>query len=100
VATTIEERSAYRQTIKCLSCDTIVRVYRVVSAPTTQIGTLQYCPVCASEAKVLKDDDLDYWEILAENYDMPIEIIKQLYEMWDSKVHPRFGDFVKDFENG
>lgn len=89
----IDNKQPPRITIDCNDCNTLTRVYRV--EPITQIGAFKCCPVCTStHVQVYQSVATDHWESLARAYGMSIELVQQVYELWNPQEHQRFGDFV------
>lgn len=86
-----------RVTIKCHDsvCGIMVRVYRI--EPSTRIGAFKYCPVCGStRVSAYMSAEVDQWESLARDYNMPVEVIKEVYKLWEPQTHYRFADFVAE----
>jgi hypothetical protein len=63
-----------------------------------QVGAFSYCPLCGSRALAMIDNDADYWETIAEAIELPIEVTRQLYDIWDRNKHQRFTDFVNEIK--
>lgn len=88
----IDNVTPQRMTIDCGDCNTMTRVYRV--EPATQIGSFKCCPVCTStNVKVYQSAATDHWESLARGYSVSVEVIKQVYDIWNPREYQRFGDF-------
>lgn len=87
-------------TLSCLQkdCLTKLRIGRFIYRPTTRVGTLQFCPVCGGKAQAHTDTDETYWETLANSYDLPVQIIQQLYAIWDRNEYEKFYDFVQEMK--
>lgn len=83
-----------RLTLKCHNgCGVMLRVYRV--EPGVAVGAFRYCPLCGSQnVSQYMDADMTQWESLSRDYDLPIEVIKQLYQWWLPTHHRRFSDFI------
>jgi len=92
----LHEVAPPRVTLKCMSqCGSMVRVYHI--EPSTQIGAYKYCPVCGSDnVSAYMSAETNQWEALARDYSLPIPTIRQLYKLWDTKVHHKFADFVHE----
>jgi hypothetical protein len=92
----LHELTPPRITIKChAACGMMVRIYRV--EPSTAIGAYKYCPQCGSQnvSAYMSADD-NHWEALARDYDLPIQLLQQLYKLWVPSKHYRFADFVHE----
>lgn len=37
---------------------------------------------------------VDYWQTLADTYGLPVELVKMLYDDWNTQEYPNFGDYV------
>ena len=85
-----------RLTLKCHDrCAVVLRVYRI--EPAVQVGAFQFCPMCGSNnVSQYMDADLDQWESLARDYELPIPVIRQLYEWWQPTHYRNFGDFIRE----
>lgn len=96
----LNELAPSRTTIKCLTaCGTYSRVYR--TEPSAAIGQFRYCPLCGSDnVFVYRSSDTDQWEAMSRDYELPIEVMKQLYDLWVPTQYHRFSDFVADFRAG
>lgn len=81
-------------TMRCVTCDSRFRVYTLV--PYTSNGIYKYCPNCGSErVGIMQDTEADYWETLAESYQVTPDAIKLFYNLWiQDKSSKTFGDFV------
>lgn len=95
-AVKIHELTSPRVTVKChKGCGTMVRLYRI--EPVTQIGAFKHCPVCGVDGvSAYMSTDVDQWEALARDYNMPVAAIKQVYKLWEPQKHYRFADFVAE----
>ncbi len=43
-------------------------------------------------------NNMDYWKALAENYDLPCELLREMYEIWDKEDADSFSDFVESLK--
>ena len=75
----------------------VVRIQRV--DPVTYDRAMTYCPICGSFAKATQVALDDYMEELARDYDLPIELMRKVYELWDPKEHPLFSDFYEELKS-
>lgn len=94
------DNQAVMVTLECSDpkCYTRLRLGRFIRLPITRVGPLQFCPVCGSKAVVSKDNNEDYWESLAKQYNLPVEGIIAIYSVWDSRAQPSFGAFVEEMK--
>jgi len=53
--------------------------------------------MCGSDAIVTEYNTEEYWKLLAKKYNIPANILKSLYDIWDRKEYERFQDFVAAF---
>lgn len=83
-------------TLKCINKDCLlnVRVGRLLNRPALAIGSFMFCPLCGSKAYTTQDHEETYWEEIAKAYEMPVEIMRMLYDTWDSREHNKFRDHV------
>lgn len=68
--------------------------------PSIIIQAPQYCPICGHDrVGVTLDSEQDFWEAMAQTYNMKIKLLQLLYDMWleeQPRKHYRFGDYIKD----
>lgn len=87
-----------RLTLLCKSCPATFRVERV--GETFVIGGLYYCPQCGKPTgPAFIDVDTDMWEALEKAYNLPIPLLKRMYELWPHQQYSHFTDFVRSFES-
>lgn len=84
----------YTVTLRCNKCQSQFRIHNV--GPVLTNGIYKYCINCGNDGVyVSQDSDKDYWETLAENYDMSTESIKEFYDLWvQDKSGTPFNTFV------
>lgn len=84
-----------------IQCQSIKCMYRSTFGkyPNPSIINREYrfCPMCGSDAVVTEYDTDEYWKLLANKYNIPANILKSLYDIWDRKENERFQDFVAAF---
>lgn len=82
-------------TLHCSSpqCSVQVRIGRVLNTQRTP-GAFRFCPTCGSPALAHTDTEETYWEALARSYSLPVDLIRMLYDEWDTREFHRFADFV------
>lgn len=88
----------HKLTVHCNKCGSTYRVERQL--PVTIIPNLpHYCMLCGSHAcTAIHNADEDYWELLADTYNMPPKLIREIYAVWDWREYPKFSDFVASLE--
>jgi hypothetical protein len=84
------------KTLACLNKDCLLRIRleRVIDKPIISIQKLGFCPGCGGKALQLDELNEDYWEQLAKSYELPVFLLRQLYDNWDHNEYPNFRDFV------
>lgn len=87
------------KTILCIdgSCLTATTVSLYENRPT-RTTEYSFCPKCGGPAEM--GDYLtqqDFYERLARFYNLPTEIISELYPLWDKTKHTRFRSFVREY---
>lgn len=84
-------------TLSCTNTDCLLqlRIGRFLKHPEVGVTSLKYCPFCKSRAIVVVDEKVDYWEMLSNSLEMPVELVTMMYQVWDSEEFPKFPTFVK-----
>jgi hypothetical protein len=88
-----------RLTFSCAACGTVMRLE--IIEPRTVRGSPVHCCLCGStRTGVWIDTALDVDEHLAELYKMPLELFREVYDLWaHTPGSPRhLSDFVKELE--
>jgi NAD-dependent SIR2 family protein deacetylase len=83
-------------TMSCSACHMHFRIQRI--GPHVRVGAPSFCPQCGSHAGCSQDMDRDYWETLAGHYRVPVDVIKEVYDLWDPRTHTNFSDFMRELE--
>lgn len=79
----------------CTTCHAFTKVIWDTDAPGMNPGQLQFCPRCGAATNAHMDADEDYWDVLAAAFDnMPVDLVKMLYQEWDRTKYQRFGSYV------
>jgi hypothetical protein len=88
----------YPQTLFCQNseCMMRVRIGRLLKQRPTRIGAFSFCPMCGGKATVKTDEKETYMESLAKVYNMPVEAITVLLNLWNVHEHIKFSDFVAE----
>lgn len=87
--------SMQRVTVHCTNCHMMYRIERI--GINTMIGLPEYCPMCGNKTgTALPDPEMDYWEIIAEGFHLPVSILKELYDAWDKQKFVSLRDYIED----
>lgn len=90
---------------RIISCPTCHNQFRCEAIMVELAGHPRYCPYCGSTNITLGiDQDKDFWYALTAELGFKptkpaVEMVQELYKLWNPGEHKRFGDFVKAFEN-
>lgn len=85
--------------ISCENCRMIFRVENLT--PLTTAKRTLHCSACGSkEVMVVELQSDDVWYNMAASFGLPqkvksVDLIKQLFEIWDPTTDSNFKDFVK-----
>lgn len=85
-------------TLRCVdnkACLVEYRMSRCLKQPVTRPNKILFCPLCGQKAVASLDSTEDYWERLALEYELPANIVKELYAAWNQREHETFYDFVQ-----
>lgn len=82
--------------LSCKECGNRFTLYNngvLTTAPPS------HCPFCGSQAVAAAEHTPDYWESLAvllgiQTHEAGVNLVKELYNMWDPTEHAKFPDFV------
>lgn len=58
---------------------------------------ISYCPSCGSNDIKISKRELNYWEELSKETSVPIELLKEMFSLWDSTEYQSFQDYVKSY---
>lgn len=87
---------SYPLTVRCSACKSTYRIQ--VTQPTmTKDTSIIYCLHCGTKSlAVFQDSDLEYWEALSDAFQVDIDMLKMLYDMWVSTPNEfnSFSDFI------
>lgn len=88
----------YLLTFQCSACKVRFRIGRVLRPHPVGPGAFKFCALCGAETVgvIQNDEEETYWESLAMGFDLPVDLIKLLYEDWSPDEHHRFSDYVKE----
>lgn len=92
-----------KYTLHCTTCFTDFRLSLAVDDPVL-INNLNnqtaYCPNCGHYATKRRDPTLDFWELIAEELSLNVELTRMLYDGW---LHDRqfttFREYVQAMED-
>lgn len=84
-----------KRTLSCKSCFSIHRVERLL--PYVRQQTFSHCPSCGSSRVIVKEDSkMNYWDTMAESVGLPTYIVRELFNLWDTKEYESFADFIRE----
>jgi len=75
----------------CKTCLTLAKVIPI--EPILSTGKLQYCPYCGMGAEVV--DQPKIWGFLAERFNLPEALIREIFAAWSCSDVPNFEDYVR-----
>lgn len=86
----------YTKTMRCINPDCMgrIRVGRALYVPAAAVGALGYCPLCGHPANAEPDDNENYMETLAEAFDIQVEVLQAIMNIWDRAKYPRLSQFI------
>lgn len=90
-----------KMTIRCHKCKSVFRFEPL--APTVVRAPGRFCPNCgttAGDVSTTVDPELDYWEIISADLDLPTGLVKQIYSIWlaDRTATNKFVQYVTEIQ--
>lgn len=95
----VSASNPHLKTIQCVDvgCLTATKVSVYEDRPTT-IVDYRYCPKCGGDATI---EDYytqeQFYQMLSTRLRFPIEIIREIYPLWNKKEYGRFRSFVRNY---
>jgi hypothetical protein len=79
----------------CEHCNTIFHIER--TSLTGRVGPFLFCTLCGKRGITLLPDITpdDYWTQLGREYDMPPELMQEIFQTWDTSKHRTFREHVE-----
>jgi len=82
-----------KHTIHCRTCLADFRLESLHDPSRGWNPKKAYCPNCGSPTLKERDSLMDYWELISEELDLPLDLTKMLYDAWLHDPTPQFETF-------
>jgi hypothetical protein len=100
-----------RLTLTCQSCHSVFR-FEPLKPTTVRTAPLasqsngyfpiphHFCPACGSPAVAAFNPELDYWEVVAKDLDLPVDVTVDFFNHWmrDRNTPAKFIEWIKSIQ--